>query len=163
MYCFVGAESLFNLFWKPSGLWRTLRLGGFGEGGYFLGFLFLIEERYKITSSSPHLCLFSFTGTGLCGGFFFWSLLHALICGLVLDSVRRQGLLVAIRRAFRGVFFGKIWLVDSAVLGCLACAACFICLCLPLMIVMWPFPRQIECGGQKSMFSLWKIIERFHL
>jgi len=91
------------------------------------------------------------------------SVLHALICGLVPDFVRRQGLLVAIRRAFRGAVFGKIWLVDSAVLGYLACAACFICLCPPLMIVMWPFPRQIECGGQKSMFSLWKIMERFHL
>jgi sterol desaturase/sphingolipid hydroxylase (fatty acid hydroxylase superfamily) len=82
------------------------------------------------------------------------SVLHALICGLVLDFVRRQGLVVAIRRAFRGAVFGKIWLVDSAVLGYLACAACFICLCLPLMIVMWPFPRQIGCGGKNHVFSL---------
>jgi hypothetical protein len=66
---------------------------------------------------------------------------------------RRQGLVLAMRRAFRGVVSGKIRWVDSAAL---ACAACFICLRLPLMIVMWPFPRQIECGGQKSAFSLWK-------
>ena len=82
----------------------------------FVGFLFLIEKGYNRIVAPIYVYFHLLTGTGLFGDFFL-SVLHALICGLVLDFVRLQGLVVAIRRAFRGAVFGKIWLVDSAVLG----------------------------------------------
>jgi hypothetical protein len=71
--------------------------------------------------------MFMYTGTGLFGEFSF--VLLALICGLVLDFVRTSRI-GGHWACVSWCGFGKIWLVDSAVLGYLACAGCFICLCL---------------------------------
>jgi hypothetical protein len=91
------------------------------KGGSFLRFGFLRRGKHVIF---PHLCLFT-PGLDIWGVFSF--VLCALICGLVLDFVRvsRIGGHWA---CVSWCGFGKNWLVDSVVLGCLVCAGCFICL-----------------------------------
>jgi hypothetical protein len=69
----LGDESLFGLFLKASGLWRTRRrLGGLWEGGPSLGFL-LSRTGNQSHRLPPFMFVFFFSVRhGLFGGFFFF-------------------------------------------------------------------------------------------